>query len=106
MVNTTSIKAEDGDKDRCPRCSGKVFEAEKVATGKGIYHRKCFSCYVCSRSLDSYNYSNGPSDEVMCHNCYNKNFGPSVRQFDEEVAQKLLNSIHIVSKDPKKACPR
>ena len=32
-LDTTSIEGDMGDKRRCPRCSGKVFEAEKMVTG-------------------------------------------------------------------------
>ena len=27
-----------------PRCNGKVFEAEKMTTKRGLYHKKCFAC--------------------------------------------------------------
>ena len=47
IINTTSIKAKEGDKDACPRCLGKVFEAEKMMTRYRVYHRKCFTCKEC-----------------------------------------------------------
>ena len=28
-----------GDKDCCPRCRGRVFQAERVLAAKGVYHR-------------------------------------------------------------------
>ena len=31
-VETWVIKGEKGDQDTCPKCSGKVFEAEKMVT--------------------------------------------------------------------------
>lgn len=46
------IKADLGDADGCPRCGGKVFEAEKMMVGHGVYHKKCFSCRVCFRPMD------------------------------------------------------
>ena len=33
IVETWVIKAEKGDPDCCPKCDGKVFEAEKMVTG-------------------------------------------------------------------------
>ena len=30
MCNTANIKAGEGAADGCPRCGGRVFEAEKV----------------------------------------------------------------------------
>ena len=70
MMNTTSIKAREGAKDGCPRCGGRVFEAEKMMTRTRVFHRKCFSCEECSRALDSSNVAEGPGgDTVYCHNC-------------------------------------
>ena len=31
-VETWVIKAEKGDRDCCPKCDGRVFEAEKMVT--------------------------------------------------------------------------
>ena len=36
-LDTTSILGEQGDKRRCPRCSGKVFDAEKMVAASGWY---------------------------------------------------------------------
>ena len=70
MINTTSIKAKDGAKDGCPKCGGRVFEAEKMMTRTRVFHRKCFSCEECSRALDSTNVAEGPGgDAVYCKNC-------------------------------------
>jgi hypothetical protein len=65
----------DNDPDKCPKCSGKVFDAEKVQLKNGNYHKQCFSCSLCSRKLD---YSNVCSDmnDIFCNNCYLKNYGP------------------------------
>ena len=54
IINTTSIKAKEGDKDACPRCLGKVFEAEKMMTRYRVYHRKCFTCEECKVSSCKY----------------------------------------------------
>ena len=61
-VNTETISAPDGDlsrqvvyrKDswqlanripcRCPTCSGRVFEAEKILSRRAWYHKQCFKC--------------------------------------------------------------
>jgi hypothetical protein len=52
MVGTTSILAEEGDPNKCPRCKGKVFEAEKMQSNRGIFHKNCFKCIDCQRALD------------------------------------------------------
>lgn len=40
-VDTTAIPG-GGDRDACVKCSGKVFEAEKMVAKRGLYHKKCF----------------------------------------------------------------
>ena len=75
LIDTTKIKTFESDPDCCPRCFGKVFEAERMAMKIGNYHRKCFSCGLCKRQLDLSLACDGP-DDVFCNNCYFKNFGP------------------------------
>ena len=43
-TDTSVLPGEDGDRECCPRCNGKVFEAEKMTTKRGLYHKKCFAC--------------------------------------------------------------
>jgi hypothetical protein len=33
------IQGEEGEADVCPRCKGRVFEAEKQIAKPGSYHR-------------------------------------------------------------------
>jgi hypothetical protein len=42
-----------GVHDGCPRCGGKVFEAEKVAFADRLFHHRCFACRVCDRRVDA-----------------------------------------------------
>merc|ERR1719397_1167177 len=77
LVDTESIKAADGDPDKCPRCSGKVFPAERMAMRSGNYHKSCFSCGKCKRLLDFTLACDGPMCDVFCNNCYRQMFGPS-----------------------------
>ena len=73
MVETTTILADEGDKNKCPRCSGKVFEAEKMASNKGLFHRKCFNCQDCHRALDFSSVNDGPEDAaIFCSMCYQR----------------------------------
>ena len=106
MVNTTLIKAEDGDKDKCPKCGGKVFEAEKISSGSFAYHRLCFTCTECSRGLDSFTCCSGPNKALMCSNCYIKLYGPNIQNFKQEVSMKLLQGMLVESRDPKVGCQR
>ena len=46
---TSSIKGEGNE--ACPRCQGKVFEAEKMKTKTHVWHKKCFTCCKVCMSL-------------------------------------------------------
>ena len=52
----SKIKAEPGDDTGCPRCNGKVFEAEKMASKSGWFHKLCFTCKLCNRLMDYTNF--------------------------------------------------
>ena len=41
-----------------------VFEAEKMNTKRGLYHKKCFSCIKCKTNVGYFNAIEGPDDEV------------------------------------------
>lgn len=106
-VDTTSIMAPQGDRSACPKCQGKVFEAEKMVSNKGLFHKKCFACDTCKRALDSQLACDGPNyGELYCKNCYQKKYGPTVRIFNESDAQKSLNLSKTKPIDPRKACHR
>lgn len=60
----------------CPRCGFAVYAAEQmIAKGKS-WHRRCFSCNTCNRSLDSTNLCDAPTGEIFCKPCYGRQFGP------------------------------
>ena len=63
-MDVKAIPGEDGDKLTCPRCSGKVFEAERCVTRVGSYHKGCFSCIECSKKLDSTTCCEGTSIKI------------------------------------------
>ncbi len=115
LVETTTIMAEEGDKNKCPRCSGKVFEAEKMMSNKGVFHKKCFTCLDCHRALDAslvtdgfevslFSYLVAPKylginqkrildmffqdGQIFCPNCYTKKYGPTAKVTDEADAIK------------------
>ena len=50
-VETWVIKAEKGDVDCCPKCDGKVYEAEKMVTASVS---KCFIKKLCCMYLIVY----------------------------------------------------
>ncbi|XP_056639968.1 muscle LIM protein Mlp84B-like isoform X1 [Diorhabda carinulata] len=74
VIDTTAIKAKPGE--GCPRCGGVVFAAEEVLAKGRPWHRKCFKCKDCTKTLDSINACDGPDRDVYCKTCYGKKWGP------------------------------
>lgn len=61
--------------DICPVCGKMVYFAEKVTAANQSYHKLCFKCSLCNKSLDSHSMTQREFD-LYCKNCYSKNFGP------------------------------
>lgn len=40
------------------------------------WHRKCFKCRDCNKTLDSIIACDGPDKDVYCKTCYGKKWGP------------------------------
>ncbi|BES90878.1 muscle lim protein [Nesidiocoris tenuis] len=74
IVDTARIKAPPGE--GCPRCGGLVFAAEQVLAKGREWHRKCFKCKDCNKTLDSIIACDGPDKDVYCKTCYGKKWGP------------------------------
>ncbi|XP_037967706.1 muscle LIM protein Mlp84B isoform X1 [Plutella xylostella] len=70
----TGAKAAKGQ--GCPRCGYPVYAAEQMNSKNGTWHKRCFSCADCHRSLDSTNLNDGPNGEIYCRGCYGRNYGP------------------------------
>lgn len=68
------VKAPEGQ--GCPRCGFPVYAAEQMNSKNRIWHRRCFSCNDCHRSLDSTNLNDAPDNEIYCRGCYGRHFGP------------------------------
>ncbi len=78
-MDVRAIQGNEGDRSTCPRCTGKVFEAERMVTRVGSYHRNCFSCVECNKKLDSTDVCEGPDREIYCKNCYSLEYGTKSR---------------------------
>lgn len=59
----------------CVRCKGKVFDAEKVSTTSGLFHKSCYNCAACSKTLEMGSGNQAPNKEVLCKSCYGKTVG-------------------------------
>ena len=109
-VPTDIIKATPDDAQGCPKCGGKVFEAEKVPTKLRWFHKSCFSCKICHHKLDQSSYNEGPNSEIFCKNCYTREFNSNVsNRFTEKKGVKAvpgdkdaclgcLNKVFLVDK--------
>ena len=53
-----------------------MFEAEKMITKRGWYHKRCFACCKCKSQLDYFNCIEGPDDDIYCKVCYLRYWGP------------------------------
>jgi len=74
VIDTAIIKAPPGK--GCPRCGGVVFAAEQVLAKGREWHRKCYKCRDCTKTLDSIIACDGPDRDVYCKTCYGKKWGP------------------------------
>ena len=75
----SKIAAGEGDESRCPRCAGKVFEAERMKTSAGSFHPACFKCARCAATLDYAKVFCSEGD-VYCGPCYKEDFGVASRR--------------------------
>ena len=71
----TTSKFTFGGAPKCRRCNQSVYAAERVLGGGHSYHKRCFRCYSCSRTLDSVTLCER-DEELFCRSCYGKQFGP------------------------------
>merc|ERR1712066_1012084 len=60
------IVTSDDDSLACIRCRGKVFDAEKITGSHGLFHRSCYSCAECSKTLEPASGFDAPNREVYC----------------------------------------
>ncbi|XP_062272794.1 cysteine and glycine-rich protein 3 isoform X1 [Scomber scombrus] len=73
--NPSKFAQKFGSSDRCPRCSKAVYAAEKQMGAGKPWHKTCFRCALCGKSLESTTVTD-KDGELYCKVCYAKNFGP------------------------------
>uniref|UniRef100_A0A8C4Q5R1 Cysteine and glycine-rich protein 1a n=1 Tax=Eptatretus burgeri TaxID=7764 RepID=A0A8C4Q5R1_EPTBU len=64
-----------GGGNSCGVCNKVVYHAEEVQCEGSYYHRSCFRCMVCRKSLDSTTIATHES-EIYCKSCYSRKYGP------------------------------
>ena len=103
IVNSQIISASEDDPNRCQRCSGKVFDAERMSMKCGQFHKNCFSCSECSRPLDYTTATDSSVGEIFCRSCYSRKFGPKGLVVEDDNRHKT-DTIKPSEGEP--GCPR
>lgn len=67
--------ARFGGAPQCPRCNKSVYHAEKVLGPGGDWHKMCFTCNDCNKTLSATTLAEH-DNQVYCKACHSKNFGP------------------------------
>ena len=93
-------EGEDGkDKDRsCPRCNGKVFHNERVATSGKSYHKKCATCATCEKNIGTKDIHIGKDRDIFCKSCNARKFGATEKQEHETDALMTKSTAKFVTK--------
>ncbi|XP_041110207.1 cysteine and glycine-rich protein 2 [Polyodon spathula] len=73
--NTSKFAQKFGGAEKCPRCGDSVYAAEKIVGAGKPWHKNCFRCAKCGKSLESTTQTE-KEGEIYCKACYAKNFGP------------------------------
>ncbi|XP_072199631.1 cysteine and glycine-rich protein 2 [Excalfactoria chinensis] len=73
--NTSKFAQKFGGAEKCSRCGDSVYAAEKVIGAGKPWHKNCFRCAKCGKSLESTTLTE-KEGEIYCKGCYAKNFGP------------------------------
>ena len=60
---------------KCPKCNKSVYAAEEILAAGGHWHKTCFTCAMCNKSLDSHTVAEHEG-MVYCKSCHGKKFGP------------------------------
>ncbi|KAK6972478.1 cysteine and glycine-rich protein 2-like isoform X1 [Biomphalaria glabrata] len=71
----SSSGGDSGTGPKCPRCGKTVYDAERAIGSTVPWHKTCFNCKSCKKSVDSSTMA-FHEQEVYCKTCYGKNFGP------------------------------
>ncbi|XP_039295085.1 muscle LIM protein Mlp84B isoform X6 [Nilaparvata lugens] len=70
----TGHKAAEGK--GCRKCGYEVYAAEQMISKNGLWHKRCFACLECRRSLDSTSLNDAIDGYIYCRGCYARKFGP------------------------------
>jgi len=91
-------KLNDSAQAGCKRCGYRVYDAEKMMAAGRNWHKRCFSCFVCKRHLDSTTVNDGPDGEIYCRSCHSGKFGLKGYGFGQG-AGTLISDGHGIGKN-------
>eukprot|EP00823_Brevimastigomonas_motovehiculus_P009034 TRINITY_DN86_c1_g1_i1.p1 TRINITY_DN86_c1_g1~~TRINITY_DN86_c1_g1_i1.p1 ORF type:complete len:125 (-),score=20.79 TRINITY_DN86_c1_g1_i1:190-564(-) len=60
---------------KCPKCGKAVYFAEQQLWNRSSWHKNCFKCTICSKTLVSGSICEH-ENKPYCQSCYNKNIKP------------------------------
>jgi DNA-directed RNA polymerase subunit RPC12/RpoP len=63
------------DPESCPQCGLKVYFAEEVKALKRKWHRLCFKCVSCKKTMEPGRCTEHQG-QLLCQPCHGKLFGP------------------------------
>ncbi|UJR36992.1 hypothetical protein I4U23_029700 [Adineta vaga] len=75
ITNGTAFKMMSISGNICPRCSKAVYLAEEVKAAGKSFHKRCYTCAHCKKSINAARYSEHEG-ELYDNNCYQRLFGP------------------------------
>ena len=99
-LSISMILALSNDPDACPRCLGKVFEAEKIQSNSRSFHKDCFTCKSCQKILNNSNCFE-LSNEIYCLTCY-KEATSGVK--NHYLDRSSIQTLKALNEDDLEAC--
>lgn len=76
LVSQTSVTyVNHEDPSCCPRCGKRVYFAEQVLAVGRKWHKPCFSCFECHKTIDVMS-ARDHDQELYCKTCHGRLFGP------------------------------
>uniref|UniRef100_A0A2D4PLF7 LIM zinc-binding domain-containing protein n=1 Tax=Micrurus surinamensis TaxID=129470 RepID=A0A2D4PLF7_MICSU len=86
--------------EQCSVCAKPIMERILRATGKA-YHPHCFTCVICSRSLDGIPFTVDAGGNIHCTEDFHRKFAPRCSVCKEPImpAQGQEETVRIVALD-------
>lgn len=93
-ARTSSVSSINRDDPQCcPSCGKRVYFAEEVKVQKRKWHRLCFKCQSCSKSLEPGRCSEHEK-QIYCQSCYGRMFGPRGYGYAGGSGSLLLSEVN------------